>query len=102
MLLEDMLDDLGCCVAGMAARPAQALAAIDAAQPIDAAILDLNLDGQRSYDVADALAARGVPFVFATGYGPAGLIEAYRDRPVLRKPFSYNELARALSDLLSP
>ena len=101
MLLEDMLEDLGCEVAAVAARTAAALAAIEA-HPPDAAILDLNLDGVKSDEVADALSARGVPFLFATGYGDAGLSERYRDRPVLSKPFRRNDLERALERLLPP
>ena len=68
MLLKDILVDLGCTVLGPAARVEQALAMIEAAGALDAAVLDINLNGQKSYPVADALAARGVPFIFATGY----------------------------------
>ena len=71
-LLEDMLADLGCAVVGPAARVNQALAMLDA-EAIDAAVLDVNLNGQMSYPVADALAARGVPFVFSTGYNKDSL-----------------------------
>jgi DNA-binding response OmpR family regulator len=60
-LLEDMLTNLGCTVVGPAARIDQALALIDA-EGFDAAVLDLNLNGTKSYPVADALAAHGVPF----------------------------------------
>src|SRR6202171_5551025 len=66
-LIEDMLADLGCAVIGPASSVNQALAMIDA-EAVDAAVLDLNLNGQMSYPVADALAARGVPFVISTGY----------------------------------
>jgi len=59
-LLEDMLGTLGCAVVGPAARINQALAMIGA-EVIDAAVLDVNLNGEKSYPVADALAARGVP-----------------------------------------
>ncbi len=93
--LEDMLDDLGCVVVGPATSISQALAMIDAAA-IDAALLDVNLDGQPSYPVADALAARGVPFAFATGYDKDSLAERYRAVPILRKPFH----ASALDDIL--
>jgi hypothetical protein len=50
--------------------------------------------------VADALAARGTPFVFATGYGERGLPEAYRDRPTLKKPFQMDGLKRLLQNAL--
>ena len=85
-LLQDMLADLGCAVVGPAARVYQALAMIDA-EAIDAAVLDVNLNGQKSYPVADALAARGMPFVFSTGYETESLPNAYQRLPLLQKPF---------------
>jgi CheY-like chemotaxis protein len=100
-LLEDMLGDLGCAVVGPAASVNQALAMIDA-EAIDAAVLDINLDGQMSYPVADVLAARGVPFVFSTGYNKDRLLEDYRLFPMLQKPFHRLELSDALAKLLPP
>jgi CheY-like chemotaxis protein len=102
MLLQDMLADLGCAVVGPAARVEQALAMIDAAGALDAAVLDINLNGQQSYSVADALAARSVPFVFATGYGQDSLKNGYRSFPLLQKPFKLSELGDALARLLTP
>lgn len=99
-MLEDMLGQLGCEVVGPAARVDQALAIIDA-EEIDAAVLDVNLNGEKSYPVADALAARGVPFVFSTGYGPKGIGEAYLRHPMLQKPFKSGTLGDALGTLLS-
>jgi DNA-binding NtrC family response regulator len=97
MLLEDMLADHGCVVAGTADRIAQAMALIkDDSLVIEAAILDVNLGGEASFPLAEILAAKGVPFVFATGYGVGGLPEAWRDRPTLQKPFSLDEVARML------
>lgn len=100
-LLEDMLADFGCVVVGPAARVEQALAVIDA-EAIDAAVLDLNLNGQKSYPVADALAARDVPFVFSTGYDKGRLPDGYRSFPVLQKPYQRAELGDALAKLLTP
>ena len=71
MIIEDMLADLGCESVTAAATVDQALALIDA-QVFDAAMLDMNLNGNKSHAVADALAARGVPFVFSTGYSGHG------------------------------
>jgi CheY-like chemotaxis protein len=104
MLLQDMLADLGCAVVGPAARVEQALAMIDAASAgaLDVAVLDINLNGQQSYSVADALAARSVPFVFATGYGQDSLKNGYRSFPLLQKPFKLSELGDALARLLTP
>jgi CheY-like chemotaxis protein len=100
IMLEDMLDDLGCAVAGTAAKPHEALAII-AAQPIDAAILDVNLNGAHSYDIAAALDERGVPFLFSTGYGSVALDERFRARPVLQKPFRQEELQSILDAMLA-
>ena len=97
-LLEDMLVDLGCTVVGPAASVKQALAMIDA-EAIDAAVLDVNLNGQMSYPIADALVARGVPFVFSTGYDKDTLLDGYRTFPVLQKPFHRTELSKTLATL---
>ncbi len=101
MLLEDMLDELGYEVAAQAARIDEAL---DTAQTgeFDLAILDVNVNGHSIGPVADAIAARGIPFVFATGYGERGLPEAYRDRPALKKPFQVDGLDQMLRSALAP
>jgi CheY-like chemotaxis protein len=98
--LEDMLADLGCDSVSSAATIDQSLRLIDA-HVFDAATLDVNLNGTSSYPVAETLARRGVPFVFSTGYGAHVLRDEYRDRPILRKPFSYEQLAEMLTRLLS-
>jgi CheY-like chemotaxis protein len=97
-LLEDMLAELGCLILGPAVRIDQAVSIVNA-EPLDAAVLDVNLNGQNSYPVADALIARGVPFVFSTGYAGGRLREAYRRFPVLQKPYQSAELAQALQGL---
>ena len=99
--LEDMLAALGCAVVGPAARVDQALALIETVD-MDAAVLDINLNGEESYPVADALAARGVPFVFSTGYHKSGLRDAYRSLPMLQKPYERSKLSRELAELLAP
>ena len=99
MNLQEMLDELGCVVVA-ATRVEEALAAVQDGG-IDAVLLDVNLHGQPSFPVADALAARAVPFVFATGYGVHALREDLRDRPVLPKPFRMGELERALAGALA-
>lgn len=96
--IEDMLSDHGCTSVSSAASADQAIAFI-ATQSFDAALVDLNLNGMKSYRVADALAARGVPFVFSTGYSKDSVDEGYRDRPVLGKPYSDVELVETLTRL---
>ncbi len=100
MMIEDMLADLGCQSVTVAATIDQALALIDE-QVFDAAMLDMNLKGANSDRVADALAARGVPFVFSTGNSSRDMRDGFRDRAVLRKPFKYEELTDILTRLLS-
>jgi CheY-like chemotaxis protein len=97
-LIESMLADLGCEAVSAAATVDQALALIDA-EVFDAAVLDVNLSGQKSFPVAEALAARGVPFAFSTGYGSLGK-DCYEDRPLLKKPFRDQELVGVFARLL--
>ncbi|WP_293680223.1 response regulator [uncultured Phenylobacterium sp.] len=101
LLLHDMLTDLGCLVVGPAASVAEALAMIET-KPLDAAILDVNLEGQMSYPVADALIARSLPFVLSTGYASNRLQEGYRTLPALQKPYHATELREALASVLAP
>ncbi|HEX2216475.1 MAG TPA: response regulator [Xanthobacteraceae bacterium] len=98
MLLEDMLGDLGYEVAATASRVDEAVKLAHEVS-VDAAILDVNLNGQDVYPVAEVLAARGIPFVFATGYGERGLPQAYHERPTLPKPFQQETLGRKLAGL---
>jgi CheY-like chemotaxis protein len=99
LMIEDMLADLGCEAITAAATVVQALALIDT-QRFDVAMVDMNLNGTTTYSVADLLAARGVPFVFSTGYRDHAMEDGYRDRPVLKKPFMEQDLAEALTRLL--
>lgn len=98
MLLEDYLDELGCVIVGPYAEVEEAVRGV-ATEAIDAAVLDVNLAGTQSYAVADALADRGLPFVFITGYGAAGLKPGYESRPVLQKPFTSKTFRDSLSIL---
>ena len=100
MLLEDMLNELGYAPAAAAGNLAEAC---DLANKGDfhAAILDVNLDGEEIYPVADILARRGTPFVFVTGYGETSLAQNYRDRPALQKPFQSEQLGAVLATLLA-
>ena len=102
MLLEDMVSDAGYVVAGCVSAMTQALAfARDEGERFDAAILDVNLSGQSSFPIAQALAVQGKPFAFATGYGAAGLPPEWRERPTLQKPFGAGDVERVLSSMLA-
>jgi len=95
MLLEDCLVELGYEVAASASNVPAALAAL-AREAIDLAVLDVNLGGTMSFPIADALAERGISFIFVTGYGQAGIPERFRDRATVQKPFHIRELHAAL------
>jgi DNA-binding response OmpR family regulator len=99
MLLEDMLADLGYEVSATAAT-VEAARQLAASATFDAAILDVNLEGEEVFPVAEILASRNLPFVFASGYGHAALPEPFRDRPALQKPFQGAQLEAALKALL--
>lgn len=95
MLLEDMLLDLGYETVGPIGRLAPAME-IAEREPLHAAIVDVNVAGEVVYPLVEILARREVAFVFSTGYGRPGIEEPWRDRPVLPKPFSQEELALAI------
>jgi CheY-like chemotaxis protein len=94
--LARMLEILGAVIVGPVPTVARALALLRATARIDGAVVDLNLRGVMAFPVADALIARGVPFVFATGYGKSVIPEFYGTVPVLQKPYDPVELATAL------
>ncbi len=96
MMIEALIDDFGWIMIGPATTLAEALAAARH-QAIDAAIIDVNLNGESSWDVAALLRDRGVPFLFTTGYGDkAAFPPGLEASPVLGKPFQMAELERWL------
>jgi CheY-like chemotaxis protein len=98
-LIEEILESAGCVVTGPIPRVAEALNAADHGA-YDAAILDINLCGDRIDPVADALSRRNVPFAFVTGYGAGAMPSEYADRPRLRKPFKMTDLLGILTNLV--
>lgn len=94
--LEDMLSELGHRVLGPAMRIARARTLIEGDFAADAAILDVNVAGEPVFPIAQMLADRGVPIVFATGYDRDGLPEAWHDRAILQKPYTIDEVSRSL------
>jgi DNA-binding NtrC family response regulator len=100
MEFESLLQRQGCAVLGPASTVDRALALLDHEQP-DAALLDLNLNGEPATAVAVALKMRGVPFILVTGYGEAQSSEPeLQGAPRVDKPANHQELVRALAHVL--
>lgn len=100
MLIEDILSEYGCEHVDVAPSVDSALDTLSGDWP-DFAILDVNLNGSRSYPVADFLKSRAIPFIFMSGYGSNALDNAYSDVKVLQKPFRAGDLESALEEVLS-
>ncbi|MBV8830492.1 MAG: response regulator [Acidobacteriaceae bacterium] len=101
MLIEDALTELGCEIAGVASRFGEAMEKTKSLS-FDVAILDLDLNGQRTLPIAEILLDREIPFVFATGYGATDLAAALQGVPILAKPFQQRDLERALCAAIAP
>jgi CheY-like chemotaxis protein len=97
MVESDALTELGYSVVGPFSKPSDALAAVRKGD-ISGAVLDINLDGVLVYPVADELAARGIPFVFVTGYGTESIDERFDGIPVLQKPIERETLQRIFTN----
>jgi len=95
--LESGLQEAGAQIMGSAADLDEAMRMVDL--PIDAAVLDANLNGVSVLPVAEALAARGVPFVFATGYGDSKMAPQGFGAPIIRKPYDVTQVAAALAEI---
>ena len=99
--LEDMLTELGCVIVGPVSRVNRALTAMEV-EAFDAALLDINLNGEKSYPIADVLVAKGTPFAFSSGYNQDTLPARYQAFPMLQKPFNLSSLSATLTELLMP
>lgn len=100
MMLEDFLETLGYGVHGVAATVSEACAMVDQGG-FDAAIIDCNLQGEKSWPVAEALANQGTPFLFATGGSSDDVPTIFEGRPTLAKPFTIGAVERALDKVLA-
>jgi len=98
-MIAELLEEIGCVVLGPVARLKDAIKAASE-DAIDGAVLDVNLAGETVYAVADALAGRGVPFLFLSGYGSEALPPQHGGRPTLRKPVRPDELLDALGGVI--
>ena len=98
MYVEDLLTDLGFEVAGLATGLDQALP-LAREGAFDFAVLDINLAGQLSFPIADVLRERGIPFLFASGYGSRVMNDDYGDAVRIQKPFLGRDLEQAIAKL---
>ena len=96
MLLETILEDMGAVPVGAISTVDEALEVVGDDPLLDAALLDVNVAGKEVFPVADALKAKGVPFVFSTGYGEGGLPDHWRGQPTIQKPFTEDAVKSAL------
>ena len=99
MDLEELIRGAGCRIAATVATVAAAKDAVDAI-PCDAALLDANLGGEAVDEIAAALTRKGIPFAFATGHGPEALPAAFREAPVIGKPFDPEQVLAVLAALV--
>lgn len=99
LMLEEMLGELGVAVSAIATKLEEALLLAEGCD-FNAAVLDVNLSGAKSYPVADKLRARGIPFAFATGYGSSILTGNYRHDRLIHKPYSAKDIECLITDLM--
>lgn len=99
MLIEDTLADIGCTVVETVRKIPEALA-LTVQSNCDMVVLDVNLNGQYTSQIAELLKEKRIPFIFCTGYGAAGIPPHLHDVPVLQKPFQQPDLEEALSAAL--
>src|SRR5215218_9050375 len=98
--MRDMLVRHGCEVVGPAPRVAKALELLEGSTALDGAMLDVNLQGELCFPIARALARRGVPFLFLTGYEAGSIIPAeFGDAPIVPKPVDESDLLATIRDI---
>lgn len=100
MFVEDTLTEMGHEIGAIASRLQEALE-VARTGTFDLAIIDVNLGGHPSYPIAEVLKERGIPFVFATGYGSSGLDPKFAGTPVITKPFARAHLQKLLTQVLA-
>jgi CheY-like chemotaxis protein len=100
LMLQDLVRDAGAATV-FPCRDAQSALGVLSTESLDCAILDVSMHGGTTYDLADALAARDIPFLFCTGIDPRDLSERHRGRPVLMKPYSDADFRAVLAQALA-
>ena len=96
----DLLEELGCEVVGPAPNMASARELVEAGE-FDAALMDIHIRGERVFNLCEMLEAQGVPFVFTSGYADRNMPEEWEDRPRVQKPYTLDEIDKALSALFA-
>lgn len=94
----DMLGELGCEVVGTAPNMAAARQLIEAGG-FDAALMDVHIRGERVFPLCETLDAKGIPFIFTSGYADWHMAEKWHDRPRLQKPYTLKQVESALKTL---
>ena len=94
----DLLADLGCVVVGPAPNMAAARELVEAGE-FDAALMDIHIRGERVFTLCEMLEAQGLPFVFTSGYADRNMPEKWEDRPRLQKPYTLDQIEKALKAL---
>lgn len=97
LALEDMLRRQGATV--LFASGIEEAREIIAAEPVESAILDVNVHGVQSYPIASLLAERNIPFIFATGYGDRSHPAEFAAIPTISKPYSADDIRKALDSV---
>jgi CheY-like chemotaxis protein len=100
-MLTDQLEDCGCHVVGPAAHLKRGMV-LAQNEKLDGALLDVNLNGERCFPIAEVLSARSIPFAFLTGYGDAAILPNFRHIPRLAKPYSSADLETLLESHFVP
>ena len=100
LMLQDVLETLGCVVAGIAVQQAEALHLIEANPgALDAVTLDINLGDETSHEIAALLNACGIPFIVTTGYEDALNLIGFENRPRLQKPYHESDVEQVFRAL---
>ena len=98
MATEDMLGDIGCATVGPAANMATALELAENGE-FDAAIIDVNIRGTKTFSLLKILDRRHIPYLISSGYADWTMPDEFTDRPRLPKPFGAELLRQKLTEL---
>lgn len=96
----ELLAELGCEVVGPAPNMAAAREIVEGDEPIDAAMMDVHIRGERVFPLCEVLAAKGVPFLLTSGYADWQMPDKWEDRPRLLKPYTIDQVEKALTKLV--